>query len=120
MSHLLTKIRRQPAWIAFFIFILLCLWIASGHLSAEQNEDKKEIREEILTKVKVETLYAEQVSREVSIYGRTEPDRIATLRSEIKGQVVDIYVQEGQAVTQGQKILRKDSNGCPSKCQAVI
>ncbi|MFA3792645.1 efflux RND transporter periplasmic adaptor subunit [Aliiglaciecola sp. SL4] len=110
MSNLLTKIRRQPAWIALFIFILLCLWIASGHLSAQQDEGKKAQLEEVLTKVKVDTLYAEQVSREVSIYGRTEPDRVATLRSEVKGQVVDIFVQEGQAVKQGQKILRMDGN----------
>ncbi|WP_342806780.1 efflux RND transporter periplasmic adaptor subunit [Alteromonas sp. M12] len=110
MSNVLTKIRRQPAWIALFIFILLSLWVASGHLLNEQVESKQESAEESLTKVKVDTFYAQQVSREVSVYGRTEPDRIATLRSEIKGQVIDIFVQEGEAVKQGQKILSIDGN----------
>lgn len=110
MSKIISKVRQQPAWIALFIFILLTLWIASGHLFAEQAEQKKIEPTEQLTKVKVETISAESVSREINVYGRTEPDRIATLRSEIKGQVTQIHVQEGHLVKQGQKLLTIDSN----------
>lgn len=110
MSSIVTKIQQQPAWIALFIFIALCLWVASGHITAQDAAPQRASQKVELTKVKVETLYAEQVSREISLYGRTEPDRLATLRAEVKGQVTDIYAQEGQIVKQGQKILALDSN----------
>ena len=30
MPSLITKLRQQPAWIALIIFVLLCIWVASG------------------------------------------------------------------------------------------
>lgn len=105
MPNVITTFRRQPAWIALIIFLLLCLWVASGSLNAESEQSVKESRFTELPKVRVEKMVAERVSRQVSLYGRTEPDRVATLRSEVKGQVEVIYAQEGQWLTKGQPIL---------------
>lgn len=119
MSSFMTKIRQQPVWIALFIFIALCIWVASGHLTAQDAQPQRASQKVELTKVKVETLYAEQVNREISLYGRTEPDRFATLRAEVKGQVTDIFVQEGQLVKQGQKILSLDSNDLKAQLRSA-
>lgn len=110
MSQLMTKLRQQPAWIAFAIFVLLCLWIASGSLSAESTKVEKQQTDIPPPKVRVARMSADQVSREITLYGRTEPDRLATLRAEVKGQVTDIYVKEGQSVKAGQKLLSLDAN----------
>ncbi len=110
MSQLMTKIRQQPAWIALAIFILLCLWIASGSLSAESNKPEKKQVDIPTPKVRVARMSADEVSREITLYGRTEPDRLTTLRAEVKGQVIEIFVKEGQAVKAGQKILSLDRN----------
>lgn len=105
MSNVILKFRRQPAWVALIIFLMLCLWVASGSLKAESDESDKESRFSELPKVRVVKMVAEQVSRQVSLYGRTEPDRVAKLRSEVKGQVEVIYAQEGQWLEKGQPIL---------------
>lgn len=111
MSGLLTKIRRQPAWIALAIFVLLCLWIASGSLSADTSAENENKPKDIpIPKVRVSRMHADQVSREIILYGRTEPDRMSTLRAEVKGQVTNIYVREGERVVAGQKLLSLDAN----------
>lgn len=110
MSPLLTQIRHQPAWIALFILILLCLWVGSGALLADEKSGQQEQKEAPLTKVRVSNLQAAHISREITLYGRTEPDRIATLRAEVRGQVLKVLVKEGQRVEKGDKILLLEAN----------
>lgn len=109
MSSVIMKFRRQPAWVALIMFLLLCLWVASGSLKADGEQTAKESRFTELANVRVEKMYAEKVSRQVSLYGRTEPDRVAKLRSEVKGQVEMIYAREGQWLKKGERILDLNS-----------
>ncbi|UAA38256.1 efflux RND transporter periplasmic adaptor subunit [Paraneptunicella aestuarii] len=120
MSRLMTKLRREPHWIALIIFIVLCVWVASGVLGkaeAVHPKDEKQVPE--LQKVKVTTMYAEEVDREVRVYGRTEPDRTATLRAEVKGQVINILVLEGKPVQQGQALVELDKNDLEQQLDAA-
>jgi multidrug efflux system membrane fusion protein len=110
MSRIVNKLRQQPLWIAIGISAILCLWVASGMLFANDVDDKEgrkagKHKEDPLVKVTITRINAEEVNREISLYGRTEPDRVATLRSEVKAMVEKIYVQEGELVVKGQKIL---------------
>ncbi len=112
MSSVLSKLRKQPAWIALIIFVALGLWVTSG---ISQNQDdrvppRQAEQETPMVKVSVERVMADKVAREITLYGRTEPDRVATLRAQVKGLVTNIYVQEGQQVKQGQKILSLDNS----------
>jgi len=113
MSSVLTKVRQQPAWIAAAIFILLTLWILSGVAASPDSaeEKSKKVEQEVpLAKVKVERLQADRVNREITLYGRTEPDRQATLRAEIRGQVKQVLVDRGQVVKAGDVLFRLDQN----------
>jgi multidrug efflux system membrane fusion protein len=110
MSGIITKMRQQPAWIALLIFVLLCLWIASGSLAADPENHSAKNAEVALPKVRTSTLHADQVNREITLYGRTEPDRVATLRAELKGQVTELFFTEGQQVKKGQKLVSIDTN----------
>lgn len=110
MSEIITKMRQQPAWIALLIFVLLCLWIASGSIAADSEESADKSVETALPRVRVATMNADQVSRDITLYGRTEPDRISTLRAEVKGQVVELFFKEGQTVSKGQKLVEIDAN----------
>lgn len=108
MSKILKTLRQQPAWIALAIVILLALWIASGMLFANDKVNPEQVDKHPVSpmvKVTVKRLSADEVTREITLYGRTEPDRIATLRAEVTGLVEEIFVREGQFVSQGQKIL---------------
>lgn len=121
MAFTINKLRQQPAWIALIIFIALCLWVASGMLKAQnENSSSKHKSAEIpLVKVTVEHVTADEVTREISLYGRTEPDRIATLRSEVKGLVKEVHVQEGERVSQGQKIISLEKSDYVSRLQSA-
>ena len=121
MAFTINKLRQQPAWIALIIFIALCLWVASGMLKA-QNEDgssKRKNAEIPLVKVTVQNVTADEVTREISLYGRTEPNRIATLRAEVKGLVEEVYVQEGDRVTKGQKIISLENSDVVSRLRSA-
>ena len=121
MTFTLNKLRQQPAWIALIIFVALCLWIASGMLQAEndQHSTDRKNSEIQLVKVTVEHVTAEEVTREINLYGRTEPDRIATLRSEVKGLVKEVHVQEGDRVSKGQKIISLEKSDYVSRLQSA-
>ncbi len=121
MAFIINKLRQQPAWVALIIFIALCLWVASGMLKAQNENDsaKRKSIEIPLVKVTVEHVTAHEVTREISLYGRTEPDRIATLRSEVKGLVKEVHVQEGERVSQGQKIISIEKRDAVSRLQSA-
>ena len=111
MSRLILKLRREPHWIALIIFVVLCVWVASGLMTKAEAVHPKEEKQAVeLQKVKVTSMYAEEIDREVKIYGRTEPDRVATLRAEVKGQVIKILVLEGQPVQAGEALVELDQN----------
>mgnify|MGYP001206110140 CR=1 FL=1 len=121
MAFSINKLRQQPAWIALILFIALCLWVASGMLKAQNENDssKRKSSEIPLVKVTVESVSAAEVTREISLYGRTEPDRIATLRSEVKGLVKAVYVNQGDRVVKGQKIISIEKSDVVSRLQSA-
>ena len=122
MSQFINKLRKEPHWLALIIFALLCLWLFSGvgGSNADEGESAKSTEQEAeIQKVRLSTMYAEEVDQEVKVYGRTEPDRVATLRAEINGQVMEIYVAEGQPVKVGQKLVRLDKNDLRERLASV-
>jgi multidrug efflux system membrane fusion protein len=121
MAFTINKLRQQPAWVALIIFIALCLWIASGMLKTHNANDsaKHKSTETPLVKVTVQHITADEVTREIRLYGRTEPDRIGTLRSEVKGLVKDVHVQEGDRVSKGQKIISLEKSDVVSRLQSA-
>ncbi len=120
MANIRSKLQQQPAWIALAITLALILWIASGMVSGQTDSlEKASDDKPSLQKVQVTTMLADQVDTEISLYGRTEPDRTATLRAEVKGQVKQILVQEGQAVSEGQHLVLLDQNDLPARIAAA-
>lgn len=120
MSSVITRFRQQPAWLALIISIALVLWISSGMVAGQtEGAPTRDKNEAPLQKVEVTTFVADKVSREVSIYGRTQPDRMATLRAEIGAQITEILVEEGEPVQQGQTLFQLDKNDLPQQVQSA-
>ena len=124
MPQIVNKMRQQPLWIAIVISVILCLWVASGMLFADDVDDKearKASKHKVapLVKVTVTRITADEVNREINLYGRTEPDRVATLRSEVKALVEQIYVQEGEFVRSGQKIVSLEKADLVNRLDSV-
>lgn len=99
---------QRPYIIAITITLFLILWMVSGAMQAQENPTPKKAHEEIIPKVKVETLYAEQVNDSIELYGRTEPDRVTIIKAEISGKVLQVMAQRGAFVKEGDIIVKLD------------
>lgn len=111
---------QRPYLIAAFITVILVLWMASGPTSAEQksamraqlpSHDEKQVK----AQVKVETLYGQNIHKTIELYGRTEPDRITTLKAEVRGKIVEVLAKRGSKVSKGQIIAKIAPNDLPAQ-----
>lgn len=106
---------ERPYIIAISITLLLVLWMASGVMNAQEHPVKNDKKNIVIPKVKVETLYADAVSDVVELYGRTEPDRITTLKAEVSGKIQEVLAKRGSMVSKGQVIVRLEINDLKSQ-----
>jgi multidrug efflux system membrane fusion protein len=114
------KTRRQwlaerPYIIAIIITIVLVVWMASGLMQAQAVPEVKSKSEVILSKVKVDTLHASIINDSIVLYGRTEPDRIVTLKAEISGEIEQVLAKRGAQVSKGQVIAKLAMNDLASQ-----
>lgn len=115
-------IAQRPYLIAALITLILLLWMASGPSAAEQkstlkaqipNHDKKQLT----AQVKVETRFGQNIYKTIELYGRTEPDRITTLKAEVRGKIVEVLAKRGSRVAEGQIIAKIALNDLPAQLQ---
>ena len=106
---------ERPYIIAIIITLLLVLWMTSGLMQAQEVPNEKSEHKVIVPKVKVETMYGQIISDTVALYGRTEPDRVTTLKAEISGKIAQVLAKRGAAVKQGQVIVKLEINDLESQ-----
>ncbi len=97
---------QRPYVIAITISVILLFWMTSGVMKAEETPLATAKSETVIPKVKVETLIAEQMHSTIELYGRTEPDRVTTLKAQVSGRIEEVLAKRGARVTQGQVIAR--------------
>lgn len=101
---------ERPYIIAIFITVLLVLWMLSGVFNVQAAPSAKDKKKEIIPKVKVETMQADTVANSVELYGRTEPDRVTTIKAEISGEVKKVLAKRGSYVEAGDIIVELEEN----------
>jgi len=102
---------QRPYIIAISIAVVLTLWMMSSMLVPASDNAVIEEKKSIPTpKVKVETFYAENINDRVELYGRTEPDRITTVKAEISGKISEVLAKRGSLVKKAQIIARIEIN----------
>lgn len=121
---------QRPYIIAAIISLVLILWMASGPSSAEQKSaiqaeqiPQSSANQKVKAQVKVETRYGTNVHKTIELYGRTEPDRITTLKAEVRGKIVKVLAKRGAKVVKGQGIAQIALNDLPaqlSRSQALL
>jgi multidrug efflux system membrane fusion protein len=115
----LTNIRQtlaeKPYILAVIISVLLILWMVSG-LAKEPTAPAEKNKHEIPTpKVQVETRYASNIHDVIEVYGRTEPNRITTLKAESAGKIAKVLAERGSVVSKGQIIAELELNDLPAQ-----
>jgi multidrug efflux system membrane fusion protein len=106
---------ERPYILALIITLILIIWMASGIMKAQEIPNKVDKENNIIPKVKVETLFAENVSDVVELYGRTEPDRITHVKAEISGKIEQVLAKRGSRVSKGQIIVTLAINDLESQ-----
>ncbi|MCE2570975.1 efflux RND transporter periplasmic adaptor subunit [Motilimonas eburnea] len=102
----------RPYIIAIFLTVLLLLWMLSGQAQEQTDlhETKQAETEQVLPKVRVAQFVAQSVVKDLTLYGRSEPSRQATLSAEVSGKVVEVYAKRGALVNKGDPIVRLEMN----------
>ncbi|TYK67105.1 efflux RND transporter periplasmic adaptor subunit [Colwellia echini] len=120
MKHIFNSswLAQKPYLIAIIITLILFFWMASGPSASEQKAEIKantpsHNEKELTAQVKVETRYGSNIHKIIELYGRTEPDRIATLKAELDGKITEVLAKRGSKVSKGQVIAKIALNGLP-------
>ncbi|MCW8329773.1 efflux RND transporter periplasmic adaptor subunit [Photobacterium sp. SDRW27] len=113
MKPLNIHLARKPWIISAIILLAIGLWLLSG--TSDQSETTEPSTSESspqktapLAKVVVTSFTSSPITRSISLYGRTAPDRQATLGAEVAGTVEKLLVRKGQRVQAGQALVRLD------------
>jgi multidrug efflux system membrane fusion protein len=109
-----SKQRLLPVFFAFGIIVTVSLWMLSGlgsepPAATEPGRSASSGLASGLPQVRVSTVTASEINREVLVSGRTEPDRRVELRTEAEGRVIRIQAQRGQVFTAGAVLFTLDS-----------
>ncbi|GAA5647062.1 efflux RND transporter periplasmic adaptor subunit [Vibrio proteolyticus] len=100
---------QKPWLVSAALVFFLCLWLGLGSLWAQDDVDTSEQVQTIpLAKVVYQTFHATPTHKIINLYGRTAPDRQATLGAEIAGKIVSLALRKGSRVEQGQVIAHID------------
>jgi multidrug efflux system membrane fusion protein len=114
---------ERPYIIAAVIALVLIVWMVSGISTANEKveiiksstESNGTITSNIKAQVQVETLFAKSIVNNVELYGRTEPDRVTTLKAELHGKIVKVLAERGSTVKKGQVIVEIALNDLSAK-----
>lgn len=102
--------RRLPVLLAGGVVVAVSLWMLSG-IGSEPTPDiisASAPARDAAQQVRVETLQAREIIREIVISGRTEPNRVVQLKAETEGTVNAIRAERGDTIAAGAAILSLD------------
>ncbi|QDP00158.1 efflux RND transporter periplasmic adaptor subunit [Thalassotalea sp. PS06] len=108
---------KSPYIIAIVISVVLILWLASGFIFKTSSDEEPGVEELPLPQVKVETFQSQPIINTIQLYGRTEPDRIVTLRAQVKGAITEVFAERGSYVNKGDVIAKIALNDLPAKLE---
>ena len=103
-KRLSSTLEQKPYILAMAITVSLVAWMATGSEAVSTDENSEEAIH--IPKVEVTKFVPSEIERSIQLYGRTEPERVLNLSSEIEGRVVEYLADEGDFVKQGQVVAK--------------
>ena len=113
MKVKLNKLRRYKSWLTSAgITLVIALWLASGHIGGgTKSYGADESPNDVSTpraSVRVRHQTAEEVTRNITVNGRTAPARIVELNAETDGRVISVDAERGERFERGDVIAQLD------------
>jgi HlyD family secretion protein len=94
------KIKKKNNWL---LFGLIAAVFALGGIAFYKSKQKPKGTEVEMGKVELKTIY-----ETVSASGKVYPEKEIKISSDVSGEIVELYVKEGDSVKAGQLLLRID------------
>ena len=107
------NLSKYKSWLTSAgIAVAIAAWLASGSLSNEETAnlaaDGETIAQDVRTSVRVRSQAAEQVTRTITVNGKTAPARIVEINAETDGRVESVGAERGERLDRGEVIVRLD------------
>ena len=110
------KIKRYKSWLtSAAIAVAIAVWLASGQIKNEDTANAESVAAQnpVSTtapraSVRVRHQIAEEVTRTITINGKTAPARVVELNAETDGRVIFIGAERGERLDRGDVIIRLD------------
>jgi len=119
---------KRSAYLSIGLLCAVTVWMLSGSLvGASRTETASRVRDGApqprLMKVQVAQLTAGTVTREVVVQGQLEPRRRVEIRAETGGQVVNLPVEKGAVVAEGEllaELAEEDRGAQVARAEAEV
>jgi multidrug efflux system membrane fusion protein len=107
------NLKRYKSWITSAAIAMgITLWLISGHFADDKETGiaapVDAVRAQRRPSVRVRQQAAEEITRVITVNGRTAPARIVALNAETDGRVVGIGGHRGERLDSGEIIVRLD------------
>ena len=106
------KSRRFSVLLSFGIVVIIAIWMLSGvgnePPAANAVVTPRSEGVNSLQQVRVQSLQSHEITREVIISARTEPDRYVEIKAEADGVVKSIDVDRGSRISRGAQLMSLD------------
>lgn len=123
----LGNIKRYQSWItSAAIAVAIAVWLISGQLGEQNREEISSTETDAgamptqNASVRVRRQLAEQVTRTITVNGRTAPARVVNLDAETDGRVVHVGVARGDRLNRGEVIVRLDERDRRARLNQAI
>ncbi|MDG2377249.1 MAG: efflux RND transporter periplasmic adaptor subunit [Woeseiaceae bacterium] len=101
------------------IALAIAVWLMSGQLAEDEAVTFEPIGVvepgELMNNVRIRTQSAEEVTRTITINGKTAPARIVEINAETNGRVVATGVARGERLEEGNIIITLDERDRPAR-----
>lgn len=121
----LGNFERYKSWlVSAGIAVGIALWLLSGRIGndADLRASKPEPTTHVdaRTSVRVRNQTAEEVTRTITVNGKTAPARIVELNAETDGRVVSIGGERGDRLDRGEVIVRLDERARSARLAQAV
>lgn len=107
------NIRKYDSWlVSAGIALAIGAWLLSGDIGGDKMRDlapgAAPEHADVHTSVRVRSQSAEEVTRTITVNGKTAPARIVEINAETAGRVVAVGAERGERLDRGDVIVRLD------------
>ncbi len=105
----------RPYWFALLICALLLAWMLIKPGNEAITEVAPAASQEKLPRVQVTRFTPQQISKSLTLYGKSEANSRAVIRAEVAGKVVEITAQKGRYVEANQNLAKIEKSALPQQ-----